>query len=81
VPPRGCGSPKKAFQVVQDDRFDATDSITVCPLTTATVDVPLLRIPLQPNQTNGLTTPCSVMVDKITTVRRSRLGKGREGCL
>jgi mRNA interferase MazF len=42
VPPRGCGSPKKAFQVVQDDRFDATDSITVCPLTTTTADVPLL---------------------------------------
>jgi hypothetical protein len=29
---------------------------------------------LQPNQANGLTTPCSVMLDKITTVRRSRLG-------
>ncbi len=69
MPQRGCGSPKKPFQVVQDDRFDATDSITVCPLTTTTADVPLLRIPLQPNQTNGMTTPCSVMLDKITTVR------------
>ena len=67
------GKPRRVL-IVQDDRFDATDSITVCPLTTTTVDVPLLRIPLQPNHINGLTTPCSVMIDKITTVRRSRLG-------
>jgi mRNA interferase MazF len=68
-----AGKPRPVL-IVQDDRFDATDSITVCPLTTTTTDVPLLRIPLQPNRANGLTTLCSVMLDKITTVRRSRLG-------
>ena len=61
--------------IVQDDRFDATDSVTVCPLSTSAVDIPLLRIPLEPNLINGLTTPCSIMLDKITTVRRSRLGQ------
>ena len=63
------------WDVRQKSRFDATDSVTVCPLTTTTVDIPLLRIPLQPNNTNGLTTPSSIMIDKIGTVRRSRLGQ------
>lgn len=61
--------------IVQDDRFDATDSITFCPLTTSAVDIPLLRIPLQPNKTNGLTAPSSIMIDKITTAHRSKLGQ------
>ncbi len=69
-----AGKPRPVL-IVQDDRFDATDSITVCPLTTTAVDIPLLRIPLQPNKTNGLTIPSSIMIDKISTVRRSRLGQ------
>ena len=31
--------------------------------------------PLQPNKTNGLTAPSSIMIDKITTVHRSKLGQ------
>lgn len=69
-----AGKPRPVL-IVQDDRFDANDSITVCPLTATAVDIPLLRIPLQPNNTNGLTTPSSIMIDKIGTVRRSRLGQ------
>jgi len=61
--------------VVQDDRFDATASITVCPLTTNPVDAPLLRIPVEPSQDNGLDRPRSLMVDKITTMPRSGLGE------
>ncbi len=68
-----AGKPRPVL-IVQDDRFDANDSITVCPLTATAVDIPLLRIPLQPNNTNGLTTPSSIMIDEISTVRRSRLG-------
>jgi mRNA interferase MazF len=61
--------------IVQDDRFDATDSVTFCPLTTDTTAIPLLRILLQPNATNGLAAPSSIMVDKITTVHRSKFGQ------
>lgn len=68
-----AGKPRPVL-IIQDDRFDATDSVTVCPLTTSSVAIPLLRIPLQPNQINNLATPCSVMLDKITTVLRSKLG-------
>ena len=69
-----AGKPRPVL-IVQDDRFDATDSITFCPLTTSVADIPLLRIPLQPNITNGLAAPCSIMIDKITTARRSKLGQ------
>ena len=69
-----AGKPRPVL-IIQDDRFDATDSITFCPLTATVADIPLLRIPLQPNKTNGLTTPSSIMVDKITTAHRSQLGQ------
>jgi mRNA interferase MazF len=57
--------------VVQDDRFDATESLTVCPFTTTKVDAPLLRVPVLAKEGNGLGQDSYLMVDKITTVRRS----------
>jgi mRNA interferase MazF len=65
-----AGKPRPAL-VVQDDRFDATDSVTVCPFTTTEVDAPLLRVPVIANEVNGLGQDSYLMVDKITTVRRS----------
>ncbi len=56
--------------VVQDDRFDATDSITICPLTGDPTEIPLLRIGLAPGSGSGLTKPSSIMVDKLTTMPR-----------
>jgi len=61
--------------VVQDDRFDATDSITICPITTDPTEIPLLRIPLSPGADIGLDQPSSLMVDKLTTMPRSKLGE------
>ena len=61
--------------VVQDDRFDATDSITICPLTTDPTEIPLLRIPLNEGSYTGLAQPSSIMVDKLTTMPRSKLGE------
>ena len=69
-----AGKPRPVL-IIHDDRFDATDSTTLCPLTTSVADIPLLRIPLQPNRTNGPTAPSSIMIDKITTVHRSNLGQ------
>jgi len=73
---RGAHSGKpRPVLVVQDDHFDATASVTVCPFTTSPVDAPLIRIPVQPSDTNGLDRPSSLMVDKLTTVPRSGLGE------
>ena len=61
--------------IIQDDRFDATDSVTVCAFTTDPTEAPLLRIPLSPDAMNGLRQPSSLMVDKITTMSRSKRGE------
>jgi mRNA interferase MazF len=67
------GKPRPVV-IVQDDRFDATDSVTVCSFTTDATEAPLIRLRTGPDEVNGLREPSSLMVDKITTVSRGRLG-------
>lgn len=50
--------------IVQDDSFDATDSITICPLTTDPTDIPLFRVPLKRNERNGLDVPSRIMMTR-----------------
>jgi mRNA interferase MazF len=57
--------------ILQDDRFDGTDSVTVCPLTSTEVPAPLLRVHVPMDVLSGLASPSWVMIEKITTVRRS----------
>lgn len=66
--------------IIQDDRYDSTASITVLPLTTTPVDAPLLRLLVQPSATTGVRETSYVMIDKLTTVRRSNI-QGRIGRL
>jgi mRNA interferase MazF len=68
-----AGKPRPAV-ILQDDRFDATASTTLCAFTTDPTDAPLFRLLIQPNATNGLRAPCRLMVDKITTVAKSKVG-------
>ncbi len=67
------GKPRPVV-VVQDDRFDATASVTVCPLTTNEVDAPLSRIAVEPTTMTGIEQPSKIMVDKITTMPRANVG-------
>jgi len=60
--------------IVQDDRFDATSSIMICAFTTDPTDAPLLRLAVEPNERNGLRAPSRLMVDKITTVPKAKVG-------
>jgi mRNA interferase MazF len=60
--------------ILQDDRFDATASITVCAFTTDPTDAPLFRLPVEPNERSGLHAACRLMVDKVTTVPKAKLG-------
>ena len=69
-----AGKPRPVV-IVQDDSFDATDSITICAFTTDESEAPLFRLPVEPNERNGLRTACRLMVDKITTVPKSKLGR------
>lgn len=68
-----AGKPRPVA-IVQDDSFDATDSITICAFTTDETDAPLIRLVIAPNERNGLRSPCRLMVDKITTVPKAKLG-------
>ena len=67
------GKPRHAV-IVQDDDFDATRSVTVCLFTTDPTEAPLFRLRVEPNDRNGLRAPSSLMVDKLTTVPRAKLG-------
>jgi mRNA interferase MazF len=68
-----AGKPRPAV-VVQDDSFDATDSVTVCALTTDETEAPLFRLPVEANERNGLRVTCRRMVDKLATVHKSKVG-------
>jgi mRNA interferase MazF len=68
-----AGRPRPAV-ILQDDRFDATSSITICAFTADPTPAPLFRLPIEPNDRNGLRSPCRIMVDKVTTVPKGRLG-------
>ncbi len=68
------GKPRPVV-IVQEDRFDATASVTVCPVTTSAVEAPLTRISIEPSTLNGLDQPSRLMVDKVTTVPRASLGE------
>lgn len=67
------GKPRPVV-ILQDDRFDMTRSVTVCGLTTNAAEAPLFRLLVVPSEMNGLRSECRLMVDKITTLRRSRFG-------
>jgi mRNA interferase MazF len=60
--------------ILQDDRFDMTDSITICPFTSDPTDIPLFRLPVAASEASGLRRPCRLMIDKITTVPKAKLG-------
>ncbi len=69
-----AGMPRPVV-IMQDDSFDATDSITICAFTTDPTEAPLFRLPVEPSERNGLRSSSRLMVDKITTVPKSKVGE------
>ena len=61
--------------IVQDDLFDATSSVIVAPMTSVLLDAPLIRIRVSggDGRLSGLDRDGDVMIDKLTTVRRSNV--------
>jgi mRNA interferase MazF len=68
-----AGKPRPAV-ILQDDRFDMTASITICAFTTDATDAPLFRLRVEPDAKNGLASVAWLMVDKITTVPKTKMG-------
>jgi len=71
--PGYAGKPRPVV-IVQDDRFDATSSVTICAFTTDPTEAPLFRIAVQPSERNGLQAASRLMVDKLTTVPKTKVG-------
>jgi mRNA interferase MazF len=68
-----AGKPRPVV-IVQDDRFAATVSVTICAFTSDPTDAPLLRVAVEPNEANGLRATSRLMIDKITTIPKTKLG-------
>ena len=74
VMPGEYGKPRPAL-IVQADVFNATHpSVTVVPVTSTLVDAVLFRLTVEPSPSNGLRSLSQLMIDKVTTVPRTRLG-------
>lgn len=71
---KGYAGKPRPVVILHDDRFDMTDSMTVCPITADPTDIPLFRLPVAASEATGLPQPCRLMIDKITTVPKAKLG-------
>ena len=60
--------------VIQSDLFSRHPSVTVLPVTSNLQAAPLFRIGIEPNEFNRLRQSSQVMVDKLQSVARARLG-------
>lgn len=60
--------------VIQSDLFDEHPSVTLLPLTSDLRDTPLFRITIDPSAENGLRQRSQIMIDKIQTVPRAKVG-------
>jgi mRNA interferase MazF len=61
--------------IVQNDQFQGGDSITVCPLTTDPTPSAFVRVEVAPKEENGLRAASRLMVDKLTSVPKNKLGR------
>ncbi|MCP5407696.1 MAG: type II toxin-antitoxin system PemK/MazF family toxin [Chromatiaceae bacterium] len=68
------GKPKPAV-VVQSDLFSEHATVTVLPVTSTLLEAPLLRLDLESDAENGLKKTSQIMVDKIMTIRRVKVGQ------
>lgn len=73
VLPGAYGKPRPAL-VIQSELFESLGSVTVLPVTSELRAAPLLRISVEPSAGNGLRKKSQVMVDKIQTVPRDKVG-------
>ena len=67
------GKPRPAL-VIQSDLAPEHATVTVLLVSSTLVSAQLLRIDVQPTETNGLQKPSQVMVDQAMTVKRDKVG-------
>lgn len=73
VLPGEFGKPRPAL-IVRADAFAEMATVTLLPLTTTLRPAELTRIDCAPTHKNGLRHPSQIMVDKIMTVTKAKIG-------
>ena len=68
------GKPRPAL-VIQSDLFASLPSVTVLPVTSDLRPIETFRIAIEPSQENGLLLPSQIMVDKVHTIPREKVGE------
>lgn len=68
------GKPQPAL-VIQSNLFAEHPSVTFLPFTSELVDAPLLRIHVEPSAKNNLQKPSQIMVDKTSTLPRTKISE------
>jgi mRNA interferase MazF len=68
------GGKPRPVVIIQHTHFELLDSVTICGFTRDPTEMPLFRITVEPNASNGLEYPSRIMVDKILTVPKTKLG-------
>ena len=67
------GKPRPAL-VIQSDLFSEHPSVTILPVTSDLRKAPLFRIDIEPTAVTNLEKRSQIMVDKVQTVPREKLG-------
>jgi mRNA interferase MazF len=60
--------------IIQSEHFEVLHSATICGFTSDPAELPFFRVRIEPSKLNGLQFPSHIMVDKIVTIRKNRLG-------
>ncbi|HEY1473730.1 MAG TPA: type II toxin-antitoxin system PemK/MazF family toxin [Pseudolabrys sp.] len=68
------GGKPRPVVIIQHKHFEILDSVTICGFTRDPTELPLFRIAIEPSTSNGLDFPSRIMVDKILTVPKIKLG-------
>ena len=68
------GKPRPAL-VIQSDLFaNLASTVTIALLTSAALDIPIFRVPIEPSERNGLRTRSFVMIDQTFSASTRRFG-------
>ena len=67
------GKPRPAL-IIQSDLFSEHPSVTIIPITSELRYTPLFRVPVRYGESTGLRKPSEVMVDKVQTIPREKIG-------
>lgn len=68
------GKPRPAL-ILQSDVFSDTHAtVTVALISSDIIQAPIFRLDIEPSDSNGLTRPCQIQIDKIMSVRSEKIG-------